>query len=56
MNNNSTATNTPSEPLLCKMGCGFFVSSFLICSVDFCRGTSFFRWKRDKVFFLIKYK
>lgn len=39
MNNNPTATNTPSEPLLCKMGCGFFVSS---CSFSFF--FRFFRW------------
>lgn len=26
MDNTPTATNTPSEALLCKMGCGFFVS------------------------------
>lgn len=28
MNDQSqTAANTPSEPTLCKMGCGFFVST-----------------------------
>lgn len=26
MSDHSQTTNAPSEPVLCKMGCGFFVS------------------------------
>lgn len=34
----STTTNTPSEPRLCKMGCGFFVSSkYTLTLTDFFR-------------------
>ncbi len=28
----STASNTPAEPVLCAMGCGFFVSMKLLVS------------------------
>ena len=28
MSNEQMQANTPSEPVLCKMGCGFFVSYF----------------------------
>lgn len=45
----STASNTPSEPLLCEMGCGFFVSSIWITFVSLiaCFLAYFYsRWKR----------